>query len=181
MHTCRTNIDMTYFLHDNQLYSLTTGQTSPTTEKGEKTKSNPLGDPMVQLKPLQIAIAAGATFVARGYADDLIGLTKIFKAAISHKGFAVVDVLQPCPTFNLHNTRDWYTKHFRKLEAENWDPTDKAKALAIASGWEEGIPMGILYREERPTLEESFPALKDLPLNEQVKKYDVAELLKEFL
>lgn len=179
MHSCRTNIDITYFLHDNQLYSLTTGQASPTSQKGMETKSTPSGVSLQELHPLQIAISAGATFVARGYADDLKGLTELMKAAILHKGFAVLDILQPCPTFNFTNTREWYNTYMKKLTAENWDFTNKDKALILAGNWKDFIPVGILYQEERQTLEESLPALSGEPLVNQVKEYDVKELVDE--
>lgn len=179
MHTCRTNIDMTYVIHNNQLYSLTTGQMSPESAQGMKTKSSPQGNPMVQLNHLQIAISAGATFVARAYAFDTKELTRILKAAIEHKGFSVVDVLQPCVTLNLVNTSSWYTEHMKKLD-DTWDPTNKEKAIQITGSWDNGIPVGIIYKEERPTLEEKYGLMEKVSLVDQVKQYDVKELLKEF-
>lgn len=179
IHTCRTNIDLTYFIHDNQLYSLTTGQASPTSQKGMETKSTPQGTALGQLYPLQLAISAGATFVARGFADDLQGLTELMLMAIEHKGFAVLDILQPCPTFNLINTREWYGKYIKKLTQDNWDASNKNKALILAGNWHDFIPVGILYQEARPTLEESLPALSGEPLISQVKEYDIMNLLEE--
>lgn len=180
MHACRTNIDLTFVIHNNQLYSLTTGQMAPSSEEGMKTKTSPQGDPLAQLKHLQVAISAGATFVARGYADDIPLLTQLFIAAIKHKGFSVLDIIQPCPTFNVYNTREWYQKHLKKLEPKIWDSHNKEKALAIAGNWSEGIPIGVIYEEKRPTLHEKIPALSGEPLVSQVKKYDVRELLKDF-
>ncbi len=179
LHTCRSNIDMSYIVHDNQLYSLTTGQASPTSEKGMETKSTPSGVAMQQLRPLQLAISAGATFVARGYADDLKLLTELMIAAIKHKGFAVLDILQPCPTFNFDNTREWYGKHMKKLTAENWDPKNKDKAMILAGNWQDFIPVGIIYQEQRQTLEESLPVLAGEPLVRQVQKMDVKSLVEE--
>ena len=179
MHCCRTNIDITYVIHNNLIYSLTTGQMSPASEQGLKTKSSPEGNPFLQLKHLQIAISAGATFVARGFADDIPGLTKIFVASIKHKGFAIVDVLQPCVTLNLANTREWYQKHTKKIDS-SWDTHNKEKALLLGGNWDGGIPLGIIYEEERPTLEEILPALAGAPLIDQVRKYDVSELIKDF-
>lgn len=179
IHTCRTNIDLTYFIHDNQLYSLTTGQASPTSQKGMETKSTPQGTALGQLYPLQLAISAGATFVARGFADDLQGLTELMRMAIEHKGFAVLDILQPCPTFNLINTREWYGKYIKKLTQDNWDASNKDKALILAGNWHDFIPVGVLYQEARPTLEESLPALSGEPLVNQVITRDVSDLLEE--
>ena len=179
MHTCRTNVDMTYIIHNNQLYSLTTGQMSPESAQGMKTKSTPQGNPLVQLNHLQIAISVGATFVARAYAFDMQELTRILKAAIEHKGFSIVDILQPCVTLNLINTSSWYTDHMKKLD-DTWDPANKEKAIQISGSWDKGIPVGIIYKEERPTLEDSYSLNTKEPLTQQVHAYDVRELLKEF-
>ena len=116
----------------------------------------------------------------RGYADDFQNLSQILVQAIQHKGFAVVDILQPCVTFNLVNTREWYAKHMKKLSDMNWDPTNKDKALLITANWEEGIPIGVIYREERPTFEDQQPALKNGPLVDQVRSYSVSALLSDF-
>lgn len=180
IHTCRTNIDLVYVIHDNQLYSLTTGQASPTSDEGMKTKSTPEGDVQQSLRPLQLAISCGATFVARGYSDDMAGLSKIFIEAIKHRGFAVVDVLQPCVTFNLINTREWYVKHTKKLDDTGWDPSNKDKAFLEAGNWNDKIPIGVLYKEEKLTFEDHQNALKQGALITQVKKYDVSELVEEF-
>lgn len=179
LHTCRTNIDLVYLIHDNQLYSLTTGQAAPTTDIGMETKTTPSGAFEQPLRPLQIAIAAGATFAGRGYADDIAGLSALIQQAVSHRGFAVLDILQPCVTLNRINTRDWYGKHTYKL-ADPYDPSDKAKALLLAGEWGEKIPLGVLYREERPTYEDHFPQLQGAPLASRVAVRDVSNLLELF-
>ncbi|MDD5110535.1 MAG: thiamine pyrophosphate-dependent enzyme [Patescibacteria group bacterium] len=179
LHTCRSNANLTYVVHDNQLYSLTTGQAAPTTDEGTETKSTPKGAPDRPLRMLQIAISAGATFVARGLADDIPGLSKLFEAALKHRGFAVLDVLQPCVTLNHINTREWYRAHTYQLAADH-DSTDKAKAMALAGEWNGKIPLGIIFREERPTLEDHFSQMKGKPLTQRVAVRDVAALLEQF-
>ena len=170
---------MNYLVHDNQLYSLTTGQASPTSQPGMSTKSTPTGVIENNLRPLQIAISAGATFVARGYADDLAGLSQLMKAAIEHKGFAIIDVLQPCPTFNETNTRAWYTDHIKKLTPDNWDSSNKDKAMILAGNWQDFIPVGIIYKAARQTFEEGFTALLGDVLINKVAQRDVSELIEE--
>ncbi len=180
LHTCRTNADFVYVIHDNQLYSLTTGQASPTSAEGMETKSTPTGDPDRPLAPLQLAISAGATWVGRGFSDDLPGLAELYQQAIQHRGFAVLDVLQPCVTFNHLNTREWYQAHTVKLTPSEHDPRDKNKALLLAGEWNGKIPLGVLYRELRPTYEDHFPQLMGQPLTERVVTREVSELLDHF-
>jgi len=180
MHTCRTNIDITYIIHDNQLYSLTTGQASPTSNAGMKTKSTPEGGLLEPLHPLQIAISSGATFAARGYADDIQGLSDTIIKAIQHRGFSVVDILQPCVTFNMLNTRDWYKQHIKTLDS-TWNPHDKNAALLNASLMPDGkIPIGVIYQEERKTFEDNKGVNSADPLIRQVKKQRVESLIDTF-
>jgi 2-oxoglutarate ferredoxin oxidoreductase subunit beta len=179
LHSCRGNIDLTFIVSDNQLYSLTTGQACPTTSKGMVTKSTPEGVIEKALSPLQIAISAGATFVARGYADDVKHLTNLIKQAITHRGFALVDVLQPCVTLNKVNTREWFKKRVYKLK--RWNPTNKKKALIKAGEWGKKIPIGLFYQEKRPTYEDQLPQLVKKPLVKQsVKVRNISQLLKQF-
>lgn len=181
LHTCRTNIDITFILHNNHLYSLTTGQTSPTSQRGMKTKTAPKGSLLEPLHPLQLAIMSGATFVARGYTDDLAHLSHILAQAISHRGFSVVDILQPCPTFNFFNTREWYRKHMYNLDETSWDPTQKDQALLKAAQWDGGkIPIGIIYKTKRPTFHDGKSSFKNGPLVQQVKKVDVKKFVERF-
>ena len=180
IHTCRGNVDMTYIIHNNHRYSLTTGQASPTTERGEKTKSTPDGLIEAPFNGLQVAITCGATFVAQGYADEVKHLKEIFKKAIKHKGFSLVDVLQPCTIFNAKDIRDQYRQKVYKLEATDYQSNDKTKAY-LKAGEVEKLPIGILYQEDRPTYESQLPQLAKKPLiKQEVKKVDIGELLKEF-
>jgi len=180
LHTCRANPDITLIVSNNQLYSLTTGQATPTTTKGTKTKSTPQGTIEAMMNPLQIAVSAGASFVARGYADEIAHLTDLFKKAISHKGFSVVDVVSPCITLNKINTRDWYKKRIYKL-AEEYNPADKNQALIKSGEWGEKIPIGVIYQEEKLTYEENLPQIKEKSLVEQgVCSADISTILKKF-
>jgi 2-oxoglutarate ferredoxin oxidoreductase subunit beta len=179
IHTCRRNIDITYITQDNQVYGLTTGQTSPTSEKGFKTKSTPEGVIEEPINPISLAIAAGATFVARGFSGNLPHLADLIYQGITHKGFAVIDVLQPCVTFNKLNTYEYFTKKCYKLD-EKYDPSDKIAAFAKAQEWREKIPIGVFYKEERPTYEDCSPQLANGPLVKQPIMKDIGELLSEF-
>ncbi|MDT7901936.1 MAG: 2-oxoacid:ferredoxin oxidoreductase subunit beta [Acidianus sp.] len=156
----RRNVDITVIVHDNGVYGLTKGQASPTLKKGVKTKSLPKPNINDDINPLTVALASGYTFVARGYAYDVKHLKELIKEAIKHKGLALIDVLQPCPTYNDINTKEWYDKRIYKLD---WDPVvrneeDKKKkflqAMEKALEWGDRIPIGIFYKEERDTFEE---------------------------
>jgi 2-oxoglutarate ferredoxin oxidoreductase subunit beta len=183
INTARRNVDLTYLVHNNQIYGLTKGQASPTSDMGMVTKITPHGVIVPAFNPIAIAISAGASFVSRSFAGDVAHLTKIIKMAIQHRGFALVDILQPCVTFNHVNTYEWYKKRVYKLDEENgYDPTDKFVAFKKSLEWGDRIPIGVIYREERPTFEEQLPALKKGPLFEQ--KLDPLRfntLLEEFM
>ncbi|PIS04887.1 MAG: 2-oxoacid ferredoxin oxidoreductase [Candidatus Buchananbacteria bacterium CG10_big_fil_rev_8_21_14_0_10_42_9] len=166
LHACRMNSDITYLVHDNQVYGLTTGQVTPTSEKGMKGKSTPQGLIETPLNPLQTAIVAGATFVARTYTGNIAHEVEIMKAAMSHKGFAVVDIFQPCVTYNKINTNQFFQQRTYEL-GDDWDPSDKNKALIKAGEVGEKIPLGIFFREERQTYEESLSQIQKKTLLEQ--------------
>ncbi len=164
IHAAKRNPDLTVILHDNQVYGLTTGQAAPTAKAGFKTKSTPEGVTDEPLSPLALAITAGATFAARGFAGDLLGLTEIMAAAIAHKGFSVVDVLQPCVTFDKVHTYQWYRQRLYKLVEEGYVPDNRLKAVEKAVEWGDKIPLGIFYKEDKPTSEDREPALASGPL-----------------
>ncbi len=182
IHIMRRNYDLTYIVHDNQIYGLTTGQASPTTMLGTKTKTTPWGVVEEPFRPLTTAINGGATFVARGYVGDPAHLKELFKQAIEHKGFAFVDVFQPCVTFNKLNTYPWFQKRVYKLE--NNDVTDKWEALKIAAEDEETdfekVPIGVFYKVEKPTYESTLPQIKDKPMVRQsIENIDISEAYNE--
>ncbi len=189
VHAARRNQDLMVVIHDNAIYGLTTGQTSPASPKDFKSKSTPAGNPDEPIHPLALAIAAGATFVARGYAGDIPSLSELMVKAAEHKGFAVVDVLQPCVTFNKLYTHLFFQQHIYRL-GDDYDRTDKGKAFTKALEWaspdakpgDKQIPLGIFYQVEQPTQESYFPTIKDKPLVEQLPtKRDVGELMKGYM
>jgi len=168
VHLGRRNIDMAVLVHNNGVYGLTKGQASPTLHRGLKTKSLPKPNIMDAVNPLAIALAAGYTFVARGYAYDVNHLKELIKAAIKHKGSALVEILQPCPTYNDINTKEWYDKRVYKLESIGWDPVVRKEeeaqkkfeqAIVKSYEWGEKIPIGIFYQNELvPTFEDRLTA-----------------------
>ncbi len=182
IHTVRRNHDITYLVHNNQVYGLTKGQASPTSDQGFVTRTTPDGA-ATPINPIALAIAAGASFVSRGFAGDADHLVNLIKKGITHKGFALIDILQPCPSFNHKNTYGWYQKRVYKLDEEaNYDPGNKAAAFDKAQEWGERIPIGIIYRKELLTFEEQLPALSKGPLVKQkIEPGQVEGLLNEFL
>ncbi len=160
----RRNIEIKVFVHDNQVYGLTKGQPSPTSDEGMVTKNVPYGVIAQPFNPLAVAVAMDCSFVARAFAGDTEHLTAIMQEAVRHKGFALVDILQPCVTFNKVNTYEWYRQRAYRLAPADHDPRDRAAAFARALEWGDRIPLGVIYRHERPTYEERFPELGGTPL-----------------
>ena len=159
---CRRNPDITQIVENNQIYGLTKGQYSPTSDKGFVTTTSPDGSIELAFNPMAVALAGGATFIARAFAGEPKHLAQLIAAGIQHRGYALIDVLQPCVTFNRVNTYDWYRKRIYHLEDENYDASDREAAWARAHEWEERIPLGILYRVDGlPTYEDQVRALQD--------------------
>lgn len=183
IHTMRRNLDLTYIVTNNQVYGLTQGQTSPTSLKGHKSKSTPLGVIEEPVNPLELAISSGATYIARGFAGDVPHLTKLISDAIAHKGFALIDVLQPCVTFNKINTYQYFQKKCYKLEEKGHDVSDKALAYKEAdTDWEKGIPIGLFYKEIRPTYESEEAAIQKKALAKQsVDGISLEKVFKRFM
>lgn len=180
IHAVRRNHDVTYIVHNNQVYGLTKGQASPTSDPGFVTKTTPQGA-YSPVSPLSLAIALDGSFVARGFAGDVNHLTELIKRAIGHRGFALIDVLQPCVTFNHRNTYAWYRERVYKLEEPGYDPANKLAAFEKAQEWGERIPIGVLYRKERATFEQQLPPLARGPLVRQViEPRQIEGLLDEF-
>ena len=182
MHTMRRNVDLTYIVMDNQIYGLTTGQTSPTSRLGMKTKSMPYGNIENPINPISIALAAGATFVARGFSADQKHLTELIKRAIEHKGFSFLDVFSPCVTYNHDNTFMWFKPRVKKLEDNpEYDPTDWGAAMEKSLMWGDEIPIGRFFeRTDLPSLNEADPVLKAGPLAHQEYRLP-AEVAKAFV
>ncbi|MDQ3811891.1 MAG: 2-oxoacid:ferredoxin oxidoreductase subunit beta [Chloroflexota bacterium] len=162
LHAMRRNLDLTYVVMDNQIYGLTTGQVSPTSIKGMKTKSTPFGSVDNPINPIPLAIAAGATYVARGYTGQVRHLTDLIKGGIQHRGFALIDAFSPCVTFNRDNTHEYFKQRTRKLEDMGHDPSDFEQAMHRGYEWGEEIPIGLFWRrEDVPTLDELEPVLAE--------------------
>jgi 2-oxoglutarate ferredoxin oxidoreductase subunit beta len=181
LHAMRRNINVKLFVHNNQIYGLTKGQASPTTGEGTVTKNMPFGVLSEQLNPLALAVALDCGFAARSFAGDVTHLKDIMKEAVRHKGFALVDILQPCVTFNKTNTYDWYKQRVYPLEAE-YDPEDRAAAFTRALEWGDRIPIGVLYRNRRPPYEDRVPVIAGRPLlrQDEVDLSRIAAAIKEF-
>ncbi|MCH2694288.1 MAG: thiamine pyrophosphate-dependent enzyme [Acidobacteriia bacterium] len=168
VHAMRRNLDLTYIVMNNQIYGLTTGQASPTTMKEVQTKSTPRGNVETPINPLALAIVSGATYVSRAFSGDPKHMADTIAGGIAHKGFALIDVFSPCVTYNKINTYPWFRKRVYRLEeSSEYDPTNFQEALNRAYEWGDRIPLGLIYKDEQPTYEESEPALKEEPLAHQ--------------
>ena len=162
VHTMRRNVDLTYIVMDNQIYGLTTGQVSPTSVKGMKTKSTPHGSVENPINPIPMAIVGGATYVARAFSGKQKHMVEILKDAITHKGFSLVDVFSPCVTYNKDNTYQWFNLRVKILEDQGYDPTDLHQAIERGYQWGDEIPIGLFWkRTDLPSLEDLEPVLHD--------------------
>ena len=159
----RRNIDLTLIVHNNQIYGLTKGQASPTSEEGLVTKAQPEGVASLPFNPIAVAVAMQASFVARGFSGMIEHLAGLIEQAIAHEGFALIDVLQPCVSFNKVNTFAWYKKRCHTLP-EEYDPSDWQAAMGMANDRGEKIPLGIIYRKQKPTFESRLTVLEQGPL-----------------
>lgn len=167
-HAARRNIGIVDIVQNNRVYGLTKGQYSPTSDRGMRTPTSPEGAIELPVPPLALAITMGATFVARGYPGDLRHLVWVLGEALQHDGYALVDVLQPCVTFNRPSAYDFYNPRVYKLQDEGHDVTDKAAAWQKAFEWGDRIPLGIFYQVRgQPTYEAQVPTLQAGPLVEQ--------------
>jgi 2-oxoglutarate ferredoxin oxidoreductase subunit beta len=160
IHAMRRNLDVTYVVMDNQIYGLTTGQASPTTTRGHKTKSTPLGNAEIPLNPLALAITSGATYVARGFSGEQKQLADLIAGGMAHKGFALIDVYSPCVTYNKINTYPWFKERVYKVEDEGFDPSDMERSLKKSFEWGDKIPLGVIYKVDQTTYEDTEPVLK---------------------
>lgn len=181
IHACRGNHDITAIVHDNRVYGLTTGQVAPTARQGYKSKSTPFGIVEVELNPLAMALVSGATFIAQGFAGDLTNLIELIKAGIEHKGFSLINILQPCVTFNKINTYEYYLKRAYKL-GDDYDKADFDLALEKSlDPNQEKFPLGILYQDKRSSFHESLPQLENgIPLLKKTKFENLGVLLEDF-
>ncbi len=183
IHSMRRNLDIVYLVHNNQVYGLTTGQASPTTFKGTESKSTPFGVIEPPVNPLTTALSSHCTFIARGFAGDVKHLTELIKEGIKHKGFAFIDCMQPCVTYNKINTYKYFQDRCYKLSKDNHDPSNFQAAQEKATQWEreDKIPIGIVYQTQRQTYEDELPQIAEKPLVKQdISNVDIEPLMDEF-
>ncbi len=180
LHAARNNYDICCVLHNNGVYGLTVGQSSPTADKGLKSKSAPGGTTEKPVNPITLALAAGATFVARAFAGDVNHLAEIIIEGIKHRGFAFIDVMQPCVTFNHLNTYSWYYRRVYKIGPEH-DPSDQAAALQKSLEFGEKIPLGVFYRKEEPIAQDIFPQIAEKTLLEAGVQNEISKIMEEYI
>ncbi|MCF8032548.1 MAG: 2-oxoacid ferredoxin oxidoreductase [Desulfarculaceae bacterium] len=167
----RRNVDLTMLVHDNQIYGLTKGQASPTSLEGMHTKAQPHGVHLYPFNPVAVAVSLHVGFVARGFAGEQEHLAGLISQAMQHKGLSVVDILQPCVSFNKLNTYEWYKKRVRMLGQDEHDPSDWDAAIKLSYEFGDSIPLGVIYANERPSFQEFFPVLEKGPLAAQDTDY----------
>jgi 2-oxoglutarate ferredoxin oxidoreductase subunit beta len=168
-------------VHNNQVYGLTKGQASPTSDLGFVTRTTPLGAGQ-PVNPLSLALASEVSFLARGFVGDIEHLSRLLRMGIEHRGFSLIDILQPCVSFNHRNTYQWYRERVYKLDDEGYDAGDKLAAFTKAQEWGDRIPIGLIYRKERPVYEEQLPALKEgLLVKQKIDPSQFEALLDEFM
>jgi 2-oxoglutarate ferredoxin oxidoreductase subunit beta len=173
--TLRRNPDITVLVHNNQVYGLTKGQASPTSDEGFVTKAQPEGVKSEPFHPLAVAVAMHAGFAARSFSGMTGHLSEMIQQGIAHRGLALIDILQPCVSLNKVNTFSWYKKRCYELP-DDYDPTDWETAIRTAMEWGEKIPVGVIYKNDRPPFESKFPVLEKGPLIG--RKINNAELRK---
>jgi 2-oxoglutarate ferredoxin oxidoreductase subunit beta len=177
IHNIRRNVDITHFVHDNQIYGLTKGQASPTSDLGHVTDFTPKGVTNKPLNPLLVALSLGAGFVARAYAGQKEHLVKIMKEAIKYEGYALVDILQPCISFNKLNTYKWYNDRVYILD-DTYDYTNKVNAMEKSQEWGDSIPLGTIYKEPQKTYLDHYKFAQETPL---VDLENDKDLLNEYI
>lgn len=180
IHAARGNHDITVIVHDNRVYGLTTGQVAPTAIKGFKAKSTPSGIIETEINPIALAVTQGASFVGQGFSGDINHLVDLIVAGVEHKGFSLVNVFQPCVTFNHQTTYAWYRERIYKLTSENHDPGDIHKAVEKSLELTEKIPVGVIYKKERPVYTDSLLQLREKTLVENQNPLKIEKFLAEF-
>jgi len=184
VHAIRRNMDITYIIMDNQIYGLTKGQTSPRSAEGFKTKSTPEGSIEHALSPLEIALSAGATFVAQSFSSDLKQLVSLIEEGIKHKGFSLINVFSPCVTFNKVNTYDWFKENIVNLDQfPDYDPHDRVAAMNKIMETN-GMLTGLIYQNKsRPSYEQLAVGFKEEALAKQdlkLSREEFDQLVAEF-
>lgn len=177
IHNVRRNLNILHLVHDNQVYGLTKGQGSPTTALGQITSLQLDGMKSQPINPVLLALSLGATFVARAYSQDMDMLKRLIKQGLKHEGYALIDIFQPCVSFNKVNTYEWYRNHIKALP-EDYDPSDWDKAVTLARNTEKDIPVGLLYQERRKHFMERQPHLQKPIIAYERSPRDIEGLLE---
>lgn len=180
IHAMRRNLDITMIVQNNEVYGLTKGQYSPTSPPGFKTPSTPFGSIEGPVNPIALAMTMGATYVARGYSYEVMHLKKLITGGIAHKGFSLIDVFQPCSTYNKINNIAWYKQHVYKLEDNGHDPSNREEAWKKSWEWGEKIPIGLFYKETRSTYEDMYVPSQIPPVKANIENIDISSILKGF-
>jgi len=181
IHACRGNHDITVIVHDNGVYGLTTGQVAPTAQKGFKSKSTPSGILEIPINPLALTITSGATFVAQSFAGDVLHTISMIKAGIQHRGFSIVNILQPCVTFNKVNTYQYYLQRVYKLGTD-YNKADFRTAVNKSLEMnEERFPLGVIYQSLRPTYTDQLSQLNESTLIDKKRFTDFDKIVKSFI
>jgi 2-oxoglutarate ferredoxin oxidoreductase subunit beta len=180
IHSMRRNANIVYLVSNNTVYGLTKGQASPTAKKGTVTPSTPFGTPDPNINPLAIALSVGCSFVARGYAGNLPHLSNLIAEGIQHKGFAFIDILQPCVTYAKAQGYEYYQNLTYDLAAAGHNSSDKKAALERAFEEPTKFPIGIFYKEQREVYEDAQPQFSKGPLvSHQITNIDIGPLFEE--
>lgn len=180
LHNIRRNPDLIHLVHDNQIYGLTKGQASPTSEESIKTGIQVEGTTSEPFKPIQFAVGMEASFVARSFVGQQDHLKEMIQKAMNHRGYALIDILQPCVSFNKINTYQWYNKRVYQL-SEDYDPTNLDEAFKKAREWGDNIPIGVIYKNEKKTFRDRLLLEDDQPLVEkEFEPGDARKIMEDF-
>lgn len=192
LHSMRRNLDITVIVQNNEVYGLTKGQYSPTSPQGFKTPSSPFGSLEGPVNPLALAITMGATYVARGYSYEVMHLKSLLVDGLRHKGFSLIDVFQPCSTYNKINTINWYKEHLYKLEENGHDTSNPVDAWKKTWEWADPtsdanlrgekskIPIGLFFKQDRPTYEDVYLPSNDPPVQADISNINISSILDRF-
>ena len=183
VHTLRNDYDVLFILHNNENYGLTTGQASAMTRTGQRMNGSPDGVFAAPMNACHFALSLGPTFVARGFSGDVKHMTELLRQGLRHNGFAFVELMQVCPTYNKATSQRWFWDRIRFVEGiSGYDPTDIKQATEISADLESSIAMGVLYRNEFGNFYERLPQRQEVQttLVEEVHPFDVTELMAEF-
>ena len=148
IHAMRRNLDITYIVMDNHVYGLTKGQVSPRSDRGFVTKTSPDGSAETPVSALELALSAGAGFIAQGFSKELNELASLIEAGIQHVGFSFINVFSPCVTFNKVNTYDWYSQRLQKIDdLTGYNRHDRMAAMQRVMETE-GLITGLIYQRK---------------------------------